>query len=97
MSDPTKVPADLLPNLRQLKIKATLLQAELQKVGSQYQYEIVRALTDAGRPVETSIICLDCGLIRSKTEPQCSECQKGANSGKAASKVRPGKRGPAGL
>ncbi len=78
------VRSKLVTELRSLKEAALLATARAKAADARYGEAVVVALAEAGAPIETSAICLDCGEIRSAAHPNCS-CR--AVNGNGASKA----------
>lgn len=63
-----------LEALRDAKAELDEKTAITQEMQAKFNRMVVQRLTGLRQPVETSIICLDCGSVRKNTVESCPAC-----------------------
>jgi hypothetical protein len=68
------VDGGILKELRESKADLEEKAAIAQEAQAKFQRIVVQSLTAIQQPVDASIICLDCGVVRRNTVQVCPRC-----------------------
>lgn len=71
-----KVHIDVVSALREKREELELAQHKANSLNAEIQLMIAEALKEVGAPISVSIICLDCGAVRDKTQEACKACNE---------------------
>jgi hypothetical protein len=72
--DLPKVDPESLETLMKLKEEALMLSMEAQEADLVFRRKVAEVCRDAGAPIDRSIVCLSCGLIRPIQHESCPHC-----------------------
>ena len=71
---PPRVAASLLGELLALKEDALVSSMQAQEADLRFRSRVAQACRGLGVPIDQSIVCLGCGMIRPTHVEQCPEC-----------------------
>lgn len=66
-----------------MKISAEALQsfnltiAQLRELQARLNKDMAEALATAGAPIQSSVVCMDCGSVNDRKATACPECNRG--------------------
>lgn len=70
---PVKVPTEKLKEIVVSRQTAHLAEARSQHAASKHELLLAETFAEIGTPIKGSVICLDCGTVRTGNRP-CPEC-----------------------
>lgn len=69
-----RVDEDTLQQLVEAKETALLVSMEAQEADLTFRRLVANACRSQGQPIDRSIVCLSCGLVRPVASEQCPDC-----------------------
>jgi hypothetical protein len=67
---------ETLLELREAKENALFVTSQAQEADVKFRASLARAYRQVGAPIETSMLCLVCGMIRHVSVGQCPRCSR---------------------
>jgi hypothetical protein len=67
----SKISKEMLGQIRQKAEDVSLKQAELGELQANLKMLVAKAISSVGKPIKSSQICMDCGVVRPLKDPRC--------------------------
>ena len=67
---------ETLIELREIKEGALFATSQAQEADSKFRASLARTYRQLGVPIETSVLCLNCGMVRHASVNQCPRCSR---------------------